>query len=327
VLHYLVGNLPLASMASLLRGILTRNRNLAKLPVRDPVSPIAFIEAMQRLDPSHPITRSMSAAYWPHDDAIEEPCLDMIDAACIWGGADAVTAIKRKIPAGVPIAEYGPRWSASVIDLDRVDPFEAACRLVSDAAYYDQETCLSAQRAFVVGYTPAFRDELSKALELFARRYPMQSANRDALALRSATLLEAVCVGLEVHTTDDSAIVVTDDPAAAPPHPLARTLYVHPVTDAEGITRHFDRRVQTLGVFPWELSLEHRDAWVGAGADRIVELGMARHPRPGFTHDGTRALQPLVRVACVERPTSHMGKYALPSLEYEDFLQWLFVMK
>jgi long-chain-fatty-acyl-CoA reductase len=309
VLHYLVGNLPLASIYTLIRGFVTGNRNLAKLPTRDPVSPIGFVQTLQEVGPDHPITRSVSVAYWPHDAAIGQRCLSLADAVCVWGGAEAVEAVKRATPAGVPVSEFGPRWSASVVDLDACDPERAAFRLAADVSFYDQEACFSTQRAFVAGDVEAFRPVLAAALDRFAARMPLVTSNRDVLAHRSLVGLDAEFMGWDVDRGHDWQVIVADDPAAVTEHPLGRTLFLHPVDDLASLTRWLDRRSQTLGVFPWSLIEAHRDAWARAGVDRLVELGMSRHPRHGFTHDGMRSLHQLVRIVSVERAAGDFYKY------------------
>jgi len=85
-LQYLVGNLPLAGLYSLLRGIITRNQTLAKLPSRDPVSVSAMVMAILATDPDHPVARSLSVAYWPHDDEVGADALEAADTICVWGG-------------------------------------------------------------------------------------------------------------------------------------------------------------------------------------------------------------------------------------------------
>ena len=312
LLHYLVGNLPLAGMYSILRGIMSRNCSLAKLPSRDPLTVFAFAKAMIDVDPEHPVSRSLSIAYWPHGAKIEDECLRSVDSVCIWGGAAAVETLKRKIPANVPVAEYGPKWSASVIDLTRCDPEEAAYRLVEDVSFYDQEACFSTQRAFVLGPVEEFRSHLRKYFDHFAKRFPLVSGNRDALAHRSATLLQARYSGLEVDQGEHWAVVVIKDgEAGSLPHPLTRTLFLHPVASLSAVRSYLDQHTQTISLLPWEIASEHRDEWALAGANRLVELGWSRLPRAGFTHDGTHGMHPLVRLVSQERPRNDFGKYYL----------------
>jgi long-chain-fatty-acyl-CoA reductase len=101
-------------------------------------------------------------------------------------------------------------------------------------------------------------------------------------------------------------LVGQEEPAA---HPLTRTLYLHEVDSWDQVSARLDHRFQTLGVFPPSLASEHRDEWAAAGADRIAELGWARMPRAGWTHDGVYGMHPMVRLVTAERPRSDFGKY------------------
>jgi long-chain-fatty-acyl-CoA reductase len=323
LLHYLVGNLPLASLFSIIRGVITRNQNFAKVPSRDPITAITFMEALIEVDPKHPIARSLSAGYWSHGDEREAEILGMTDVVSAWGGEQAIAELKRRIPVGVPMVEYGPRWSASVIDLTQADARKAAYRLASDVCYYDQEACFNSQRAFVRGNVDAFVAQLEDRLEAFSTRLPKTAAHRDALAQRSAWLLESRYLGWRVRAGADWAIAVIPDPAHPVNHPLGRTLIIHPLDDLGHVERYLNKKLQGLTVFPFSLVPHYRDRWVRAGADRIVELGTARRPRQGFTHDGTRGLSHLVRFACTERPLGeHLRRdwQTLPDLERSLFV-------
>jgi long-chain-fatty-acyl-CoA reductase len=310
LLQYLVGNLPLAGLYSLLRGIITRNINLLKLPSRDLVTVLGMVQTMIATNPEHPISRSLSVAYWPHDSEIGDECLASADAVCIWGGGTAVEAVKRKVRANVPVSEFGPRWSVSLVDLTACDPDEAALRLVEDVGFYDQEACFNTQRAFIKGDIGLFRSHLSRYFDLFAERYPLGS-NRDSLAHRSATLLEARYLGHDVDGGDDWAIISiakgVPDPAFA--HPLGRTLILSPVEDFTEALPYLNSHIQTVSLMPSSLAQELRDELAWAGANRIVDLGWSRMPRQGFTHDGVFGMHPLVRLVMQERTRYEFGKY------------------
>ena|ERR1017187_4383790 len=308
-LHYLVGNIPLASLYSLLRGIITRNMNLVKWATRDPITPLGFVQAFLEVDPSHPVSRSLSVAYWPHQALIEEACLRIADTVCVWGSGEAVEAIKRKVGPGIPISEYGPRRTAAVVDLEACDVDRAAYRLVEDVAFYDQEACLSCQRAFVRGDVDDFVEKLGDCFELFSQHYPISAFSRDVSAHRSLSLLEAKYMGWKVKMGCDWAVVVAKEPQALTAHPLCRTLYIHPIQEVGEVARYLDRRTQTLSVYPWSLTQTFRDTWARCGVDRLVDLGGARMPRPGLTHDGTFGLHPFVRIVCVERELTDHSKY------------------
>lgn len=322
-LHYLVGNLPLASIYSLIRGIITKNRNFAKLPSRDPVTPIGFAQSIIEIDPEHPISRSLSLAYWTRDDPIGDEVIKLADTVCAWGGRAAVEAIKRRLPANVPLAEFGPRWSASAIDLDQCDHDKAAFRLIEDSAYYDQEACFNTQRAYVKGDIESFLASLRTYFDVFSKNVPLVSTSRDIFAHRSAALLESKYLGYRVEEGEDWTVIVLDaDDYHTVSHPLTRTLFLHPVSDLDAIAKYFNNDSQTLSVYPWTLTNAHRDRWSAAGICRFVELGWSRIPRSGFTHDGMHGMHPLVRLVCIERPWSESGPYygRRPNLEQYWFL-------
>ncbi len=310
LVQYLVGNLPLAGLYTIVRGILTRNVNLLKLPTRDPVTAHGFIETIISVDPEHPVSRSLSVAYWPHNSEMGDRCLATADAVCVWGGAEAVEAIKRKVRATVPVSEFGPRWSASIIDLSECDVEEAAIRLVDDVSFYDQEACFNTQHVFVKGKIDSFCQYLQDYFEQFAKRFPLGSG-RDTLAHRSSTLLEAEYFGYDVIRGHDWAIAVVPPGHGVfdLPHPLGRTVFLHQVRDFDEALRNLNNFSQTISVFPSSLMGTLRDELAFSGANRINELGWSRMPRQGFTHDGIYGMHPLVRLVTVERTRMDFGKY------------------
>ncbi len=309
VLHYLVGNLPVAAMYSLIRGMGTKNRTIAKLPTRDPVTPIGLAQAIIEVDAQHPISRSLTLAYWPHNDPVGDDCIRMVDAACVWGGAQAVESVKAKLPANIPLAEYGPKWSAAAVDLTSADVGQAAMRIIEDSCFYDQEACFNTQRVYVKGDIEPFIEELRKAASNFGHNLPFVSKNRDTQAQRTMALLEAQFQGLRVINDPDWSLVVLPKENWGLPHPLSRTLFLHPVSELAELTPYLNRDSQTLSVYPKEVMTEYRDEWAAAGTDRIVEAGFARMPRAGFTHDAMLGMHTFVRLVTQERSWDDPGRY------------------
>lgn len=324
VLHYLVGNIPLAGLYSLIRATITRNASIAKLASRDPVTPTLFALGCHAVDPDHPVTRAQTVAYWPRGAEEADVAADAADVVVVWGGADAVREIRSGIEGPARIVEFGPRWSAAVVDADH-DPTGLSYRLAADVSYYDQEACFSVQRAWVLGDVDGLLAELLPALDRFAERMPASPPLVDARAHRTACLAAADFAGDTVHRGRQWTVVVAPDPASVPEHPLQRTLFVHPVADLDEVGPHIDPLLQTLAVWPWDVAAARRDDWARRGAARIVEVGMTRHPRHGFTHDNMRSLNSLVRLVSHERPMGgrHFYKYGdvhLPTIEENLFV-------
>lgn len=309
-LHYLVGNLPIAAIYSIIRGIMTKNVTFAKLPSRDPISALGFILSIIETDPDHPISRSISAGYWKHDESLGEDAINIADVVCAWGGHNAMKEIKSKTPPNVPFIEYGPKWSCSVIDLDNCDIDAAAYRVIEDSCFYDQEACFNTQRVYVKGKIDDFLERLIVHFKEFSRHIPYLAENIDISATRSLALKEAQYVGCHVISADDWAIIVTkDNNKNSITHPFNRTLIIHIVDDFSEVTEHLDNNNQSMSVYPWSLIEKYRDEWSSAGICRFVELGWSRMFRSGFTHDGEYKLNSMVRISCIERAWTDRGKY------------------
>jgi long-chain-fatty-acyl-CoA reductase len=323
-IHVLVGNLPLASLYSLVRGIISRNVNLAKLPSRDPISVHALVRTMLEVAPDHPITRATSLGFWSRDADVGTRALRAADVAVVWGGTDAIESIGAATGGATPIVAFGPKRSLAVVDLTApdADVGTAAKRLAFEATYYDQEACFSPQRVLVVGPLEPFLDALVSALTRLSDRMPLVTPSSDVLAHRTMSVMASRFLAHEVRRAGDAHVVVTPHWDDVDEHPLTRTLYVHPIASPSDAAAHIDRDTQTIAVHPWSTGHANRDAWAAAGADRIVDLGMSRHPRQGFSHDGMRWLQQMVRFVSVERPITQLYRYN--SDTPEQLATWLF---
>jgi len=309
VVHGLVGNTPVAGIASIARGLITRNMNLAKVAARDPLSPMFFAQVCAQVDSEHPLVRGLSIGYWEHSDPVGERATCLGDAVCLWGGDEGIAAMRANARPGAPVLEFGPKRSLAVIDLDAADPEVVAMRLATEVSFYEQEACVSPQRLFLKGDYERLRDPLRRFLDIAAQCAPKVTAEPDAHAHVSFARLEAAYRGWPLTCGRDWTIIEAPDPNDVREHPLGRTLYIHSVGSLDEVAEHLDETVQTVGVFPWHIALPHRDAWARRGIARIVELGLSRHPRKGFSHDGLRALNSLVRFVSVERPIDHYYKY------------------
>jgi long-chain-fatty-acyl-CoA reductase len=118
VVHIMVGNIPMAGLFSIVRSVLTKNVTIAKLPRRDLLTTLLFALSFVQLDPNHPITKSITVAYWEPGSAIEDQMLQMADVVCAWGEKGSIEPIKRKISYGTEFVEFGPKKSIHLIGAD-----------------------------------------------------------------------------------------------------------------------------------------------------------------------------------------------------------------
>jgi long-chain-fatty-acyl-CoA reductase len=314
-LHVMVGNVPLASIGSMMRSILTRNHTVVKLPARDPVSSLYFARALIEANGAdHPISRSLSVGYWDYDADAFDVLLDASDVVCAWGRGSSLQAIKARVPHSVPYVEFGPKRSFAVLYVDDVDLEQAALRIAHDVSVYDQEACFSPQHIFVIGDPGLLLAPLARRLEEQARLFPPARRTPDVASHVMRTRLEARFRGWSVDEGGERwTIVVADNPCSPVEHPLSRTIFVHPVSSLADILPMVDDETQTVTVLPYHRALEVAEALCPRGAARVCDGGLVAHPRQGFTHDGGYPLQQFVRLAHVDAPMDYVYKYGPPT--------------
>jgi long-chain-fatty-acyl-CoA reductase len=316
VLHMMVGNVPMVGVYSIARSVITRNHTWVKLPARDPVTSVAFLRTLIAANgEDHPLSRSLSAAYWERDSPTWPAAIASADLVVGWGQGQSLAAVKHLLPHSIPFLEFGPKRSLAVVFADEGSMARAAMRIAYDVALYDQEACFSPQRVFVIGDHRTFVDELEKWLTHQQTFLPKGTAGPDADSHVLRTRLEAKLRGWEVRGSEAGfTIIVQPDPLATIEHPLGRTIFVHPVASLDDVRPFIDDETQTVAVYPFDKRAEDvANALCGRGAVRVCEVGLVAHPRQGFTHDGMYPLAQFVRLAYVDRPLDFAYKYAPPA--------------
>lgn len=325
VTHIMVGNVPLAGLFTIVRSILCKNRTIAKLPSRDLVSCLYFALTFLAVDSDNPVTKSLSVVYWSAQSDFEKKIIAHSNVVCAWGQGKSIGSIKKEIPYGVDFVEFGPKESFHIIDADYGDIDDVCMRVAYDVCVYEQEACFSAQRVFVKGNVDAFTECLSKWMVNIKKRLPVGIRSQDKKAEIKKNRMNAKFSGFKViddGTLDWSIIVTEPGEWDIIHHPLARTIYVHPVDKLEEAIEYANKETQSVGVSPWAKGMEMADRLADRGALRVVEVGLMSRPRPGFTHDGMKSMNNLVRWISVERGLDYKGKHRATSKS--DFEKGLF---
>lgn len=324
ILHVMVGNVPIASVFTVIRGILSKNINIAKLPSRDLVTCLFFALSFFDVDPMHPITKATNVIYWTGgDEKIENEIFSMSDVVCVWGGNEAVSRIKPKVPYGAEYIEFGPKRSLSIIDLSKEQDIDkTACRMACEMSMYNQEACFCPLELYVKGgLKKDFLNSLVKWLTINSKRWPKGWVKDDINAHILITKLSEQFKGNRVIAGDNNewTIVISKLPKENIEHPLSRTLFIYEIDEIEDVIPYISRNNQSIGVFPWNISQKYGHDLLSAGADRMCELGTHAIFRTGFPHDSIYPLARMVRWLNIERPLSYCGKY-LNNLEESEFL-------
>jgi long-chain-fatty-acyl-CoA reductase len=328
IAHIMVGNVPMASLFTLYRSLVTKNVTIAKVPSRDAVTALAFANCIHDTDPDHPVTKALSALYWEPNSEVEDLVLSSVDVVSAWGQRGSMEAIKRRVPAGVDFIEFGPKRSLSIVLSGESDYDTLGMKMAYDVVMYDQEACFSLAEAYVdQTAAPSLVDSLTSWFKRYAETMPRRRMTVDQEAHIQRARLDAGARGWRVvspKNTDWTVVITEKGTSPVEQHPSGRCLYIHPFDDVRDAIRAIDREVQTVSVAPWERRWELVDAIADAGADRIVQVGRMARMRPGFIHDGFHPMRRMVRWVAIERGLEY--KYKFFSRSQEDDTQMVYRM-
>ena len=116
--HIVAGNSPVLSGVSVIRNAVTRSDAIIKTPSNDPLTAVAIARTMCEMDPDHPLTKHLAAAYWKGGDADVEERLyrpEHVEKIVAWGGFASVTHVTRYLQPGLEMIALDPKRSASII--------------------------------------------------------------------------------------------------------------------------------------------------------------------------------------------------------------------
>lgn len=319
VVHLLPGNVPLSSVISVLRAVLTRNVSVAKVAGGDPVTAVALALSFLDVDASHPVARSLSVVYWPKDDPLGASVFGAADAVCVWGGEPAIRWAQAHAAPEATRLVFGPKRSVAMVGRD-ADLEAAATGLAHDVSAYEQRACFSIHQAFVEEPVEPFVEALHRALTRYESILPRSAYSTDELAAASLERATHEFMGSDVRSAGTWTTI-----ACRPDRVRAltgvRTVFVHPVRDLRETLRWVDADVQTVASAPWEALLPLRDELARRGAARFVELGLSNLFRLGGTHDAMQPLAGLVRIVATESPSRVHGKGMILALDQTRLLE------
>ncbi len=322
--HCLPGNVPLSSVTSILRAVLTKNRSVAKTASGDPFTALALAQSFQDVDPTSPVTRSLSVLNWKggEESEHEQLLIRKADVMCVWGSESAMRWAEQYLSAQASAIFFGPKRSLAVIDTDG-DSREAARRVAHDVCHYDQSACFSVQKVFLAGAgKEAFLTELRVALDLYSEILPRAESSLDAdgiarLFVSEYRMAEAKVrsgIGLEWNIIEPNGRDLEG-------HPLGRTVLVYDLSEDETLENHLDGNVQTIAAYPRDMVHRIRDQASRAGVYRFVEAGMTNIFRPGGAHDGTFPLQLMVNFSSCELSSDHRIRSFSVKIDQTTFLE------
>jgi hypothetical protein len=310
--HVVAGNSPVLSGVTVIRNAVTRSDALIKTPSNDPLTAVAIARTMCELDPDHPLTRHLAAAYWKGGDlAVEERLYrpEHVEKIVAWGGLASVRHVTRYIQPGLELIALDPKRSASIVGPEAFASDEVmadvARRIACDVGTQNQEGCACARVVYVLsGTDPAGIERLNRLGRLVydaLLRLPEGFSTRPLRfdpELRSyldASRLDGDWYRVIGGEDDEGAVVVSqlDEPVDYSALLSGRVANLVPVDDIERVTAAVTAYTQTVGIYPERLKEELRDVLPLYGAQRLVSLGYACSVTLAGPQD---ALEPLRRM-------------------------------
>ncbi len=306
IVHILAGNGPGVAAITIGRGALTKGVHLLKMPSNDLFTVTAILRTMRQIDPTHPVLRSFSAAYWRGGDARVESILyrpQYFDKIVAWGGDAAIRHVVKYLGPGFELISFDPKVSMSLVGREAFASEETlrevAVRAASDVSLLNQDACTASRHQFVEGST----EEVDRYCALLAeelavdRRYGAGRGPATPLEIRDETeVLRQMEPVYRVFGgyNGEGLVVRSDEPVDF--HPTAKTVNVVPVDDLASAVRFASVATQTVGVYPASRKTALRDALAAAGVQRVVPLGGAMDGSGfGLPHDAMYPVHRFVR--------------------------------
>ena len=307
--HWPAANIEIQPALSLTCALLAGNCCLVRVPSGLVDVTRRIMEKLQEADRSGVVTRRFFAASFQHSRTdLQEAMAQSVDGAMIWGGAEAVSQVRRlPFPHWSRLLVFGPRVSAAAMDArtwSNAEERAAWCRRIArDVWQFDQQACSSPQTLFLErsdANDPAgFVDDLRKAFEEENRAHPrreIEPSMTSAISLVRASWLLAGNGTSAVFPQSPDWTILFGTGATMPNPTQGRTLTVLVVDDLLDAISKFDGTLQTLGLAIADPGREEvlTKAAGRNGVDRIVKLG--RMHVFSSPWDGTELIRPLVRV-------------------------------
>lgn len=310
LLQVQAGNVPGVGVTGMIRGLLVRSGLVVRPSRGEPGLAALFARSLADLAPD--LGRSAAVCWWPRGDrSTWAPVVKESGKVVVYGGAEAVGAVRDRLPGDTELVPYGPKLGVAVL-LPDASVEHAARRLAEDVCAYEQRGCVSPR---VLLTPPALEARAAGAVEealgeWVKRHEAAPLSPSEAAALRQLRGRAEFPREEEARLVGDPGelrwTVLAGGEPALRSEALPRVLRVHGVEEGmTGIWRLLEGlrgRVQALAYAGRRGHEELAEVASAAGVSRICPLGSAAWPPADWRHDGRHQLLPLLRWTDWELP-------------------------
>lgn len=314
--HIAAGNREGLPVYSVLEGLLTGNINILKLPQADQGLSIEILQTLLEVEPS--LAEFIYVFDTPSTD-LEAMCTmaGMSDGIVVWGGDEAVAAVRRFAPAGARLIEWGHKLSfAYLSDLAQIEEemLERELRALAEHIVSTRQILCSSCQVIYLDQQDSkeiqeFCHRFLPYLEQAALNFPAKSIGmRAELSMRRycevlhKVIAEEEISKRQVFAGRNCSLTACEDMELELSEMFGNCL-VKPLPEEKmmDVLRKNKGYLQTAGLLcPEERRRELTERLAKCGVIRITSVGKMSETFLGEAHDGDYPLRRYVRVVDVE---------------------------
>lgn len=308
--HIAAGNAEGLPVMSVAEGLLAGNINILKLPSADKGLSVKIVKRLCEYEPL--LSHYIYVFDTPSSDVRTIQTLaGFADGIVVWGGTEAVKAVRSLAPPGVKLIEWGHKLSFCYVS-DYVNHTDELSALADHIASTRQLLCSSCQTVFI---DTDDKNELVRFCEIFLpyleaavgkhKSTSIGTRARDTIISYTASLEEAIGIrqispdtlsgkGCSLIIKDDSELELSPMMCNVLVKRLPEKDIVHTLRNAKGF-------LQTAGLICNESEIERlTDLLLSAGVTRITRAGNMSAYFSGESHDGDYPLSRYTRKVNIE---------------------------
>jgi len=308
--HITAGNMDVLPFVSLLEGLLCGNINIVKLPKEEQGITVSLLEELMKIQPA--LKEYVYAFDYSSKDIYAMKRLaDVSDAIVVWGGDEAIKAVRTMANPNTKIIEWGHKISFAYVTKSGVSK-ENLRKLALNICLTNQLFCSSCQGVFLdtedMEDVYAFCREFLPVLEEVSRENPFAFDEGTKLFTSARVTLELYHQEIEARGTDiqifrgENCSIVASKDNRLETSIMYRNIWVKPLKYEEILgLRRYKNYLQTAALLCG--SHEYDDLankLMRAGVVKVSDGFEMSNYAAGEAHDGVFALRCYVKLASVQ---------------------------
>ncbi len=258
VVHWVAGNVPTLGFLSLILGLITKNKNIIRLPLFSKKILEDLLNNFKKVDQtSKEICKNILILRYDKKDIEISKKLSLIaDARIIWGSDETCKNIKSlETKLGCEDLIFSNKVSLIIMDQDTLKKksLEHFKKISRDILVFDQKACASPHTIFLEkaskNQISNFCRNLSKFLKQNYKKYqfaPVTSQKK--VQILNLRLDYSVKHKVYSDHTDLNSTVLSDNKINLGPYIQNGTVFVRKLPSVNQIRNNFPKNIQTLGV-------------------------------------------------------------------------------